>query len=216
MANKIWGLQSKQLPHIHVLAEAADTNELNLILASYRRQSYTNKSLLVVLEDSLNIAIPEDATVHVCIKETVKKKKIGDIVTNDFIAGFVCGDYYGPNYLLDTILATRYSSAPVIGKGSWHKKQADSVRLHNERQGYSYVKQLPLRSCIFLAKLQNADRLVHFLNQLSTEEMHHEKCLSIDEFNYCRNCTEKSCPAVDDLQHMNCGLPLAEILPVIM
>jgi hypothetical protein len=33
----------------------------------------------------------------------------------ELVAGMIAGDYYGPNYLMDMALATRYADAQLLG-----------------------------------------------------------------------------------------------------
>ncbi len=216
MASKIWGVSLPDLlPHVRVFAKACNKEEFDSILAAYQRQTYLNKSLFIMRDTPFNLVLPEDTAIYTAVREDINDEKIGDVTVGGFIAGFVSNDYYGENYLLDNILATRYSATPVIGKGAAYTKDISNIRLNNQENSYAYVEKLPLRACIISAKLLKKESVGNLLDSLLDENIAYDKCLSIDEFNYCKHCTEETCPDVDDLHHINCGKSLSEILAVL-
>ena len=71
----------------------------------------------------------EDARVHLLTSEQAKKMVVGEIDKKaELIAGMVAADYYGPNYLEDIALATRYTQAELIGKAARYTWEGGRIR----------------------------------------------------------------------------------------
>lgn len=213
LAETIWKVRPTSLAPILVVCYIKTVEEFAHILETYQRQRYNNTTLLIVspLADLL-AKQQSSSSIQFCTNETASQRKIGDFTTNGFISFWACDDYYGPNYLMDIILATRYSSAQVIGKGFWYKKVGNEIQAVGDKSRYCYMDKLPLRSCIIDITLISNTILADFIRQIPSREMQHTECLSIDEFNYCRDFIGTTCQTVDDLPQIDCGLSMNELL----
>lgn len=210
VAHKIWDIPCKrETSHVSVLASVNNCIELDLIMKSYQRQIYSQKSLFIIkatpfeippsfYRDSITFFTLEEASL-VCIKE---------IAAKGFVACFLHNDYYGSNYIVDIVLSTQYSSAAVIGKGAFYEHRNDEFILENSQKRFSYTKKLQLRCCLFSVKMFQDRDLAGFVERLATGYIEDPNCLSIDEFNYCQNYTDSCCEIVDDLYLENCGCRL--------
>ncbi|MFP3500656.1 hypothetical protein SB759_41245, partial [Pseudomonas sp. SIMBA_059] len=73
--------------------------------------------------------VSDDPRILVLKPAQLKKTSLGELVGNTpWVAGFVPGDYYGPNYLLDLALATRYSQAQVVGKAAHFTSEGQNAQ----------------------------------------------------------------------------------------
>jgi spore maturation protein CgeB len=104
-----------------------------------------------------------------------------------WIALFHPSDYYGPHYVLDLLLATNYTDAIVIGKGSFfHSTSSENKSLLTQPQ-LSYqegVSELFYRSSIFFNALQNnlTRELLDFPENTFSPTLKNYAC---DYFSYC-------------------------------
>ncbi len=207
------------LPHIAVVAHAANQVELDAVLACYRRQHYANTTLHVVTGEGL----VQDASVTGHRVRLIRREQIvGQTVRAclsdaDLIAPMVPEDYYGPNYLLDIALATRYSDAVVIGKGSHHVLVDGTIQLKHGQVAYRPITRIPARcASIRMEGVANAV-LIDWLDSLLYMHFESVHGLAIDEFNYCRHGADKEQQAlvsrrVDDLPNLNTGISIDELL----
>jgi hypothetical protein len=98
-------------------------------------------------------------------------------------------DYYGPNYLIDFALATRYSSAKIFGKATYFSANTVSIDSACDGESYSPMTIFPFRSSLISLEV--------FLNFIEKEglpklgfmgiEVEIGIGFSIDKFSYCQN-----------------------------
>ena len=217
----IQGMQPlKLLPSVLVTGVADDRNAFEALLSAYRRQRYPHRCLVVIVPnksvakgdlDNENIAILElPSSDHVLMAELINECQ--------FVAAMVSKDYYGPNYITDLALATRYTDASVVTKNAYYM-WSSSVGLELLNAGSQY--RLTSGKCEMRASLVRAGEVA----QIAVREWardHHDKgmpaskMLGIDEFNYCRNggshgFSIEQTDAVCDLMTLDWGLRLANL-----
>jgi glycosyltransferase involved in cell wall biosynthesis/spore maturation protein CgeB/SAM-dependent methyltransferase len=199
------------LPQVVVVAAASDRMSCMRTLAAYDRQVYSRKRLVLVSDD---IAVMRDAPrsdVEVLNTESAVGLDVSLAFADAFVACFSGDDYYGPHYLTDLALATRYSGAQAIGKPAHHCGREDGgTTLHGNGTQYSRVEALPLRASIVAASCLSGRTLDSFVGDCIDQDIVGLESLAIDEFNYCRQWTHDSCPAVDD-PVLNSGIKLAQL-----
>jgi FkbM family methyltransferase len=205
-------------PAIAVLAYAANQAELDRLLANVVRQTYAHCRVHVVLGQSFTPVPPTDERVRYLSHADAATLDIGVVAQGaDFVAGMVAQDYYGPNYLLDIALATKYSGGQVIGKNAHYAWDNGTVALQAAGTAYRPAPQFALRSAaVRLAYVAEANA-TSWLAVLPSSVLGTENGLAIDEFNYCRNVQDGAdrasvAAAVDDLQGLDTGVPITELL----
>lgn len=127
-----------------------------------------------------------------------------------WIACWSAHDHYGPNYLYDLVLATRYSDAPLIGKAAFFRKTA---ALQDQDLAYRPAVALARRRSILrIDALPPADH--PSLLEGDPDAVWHGPALAVDPYNYCEAPCDFATigPAVDDLAGIDMGLPMSEIL----
>jgi spore maturation protein CgeB/SAM-dependent methyltransferase len=118
---------------VTILAATNRPAHLDNLLANVRRQVHRRIELVVLLNSSAYdrdavaervarelpgieskvLAIDESRPLADCLNSGV------DVATGQWLAKFDDDDYYGPHYLSDLLLASRYTDARVIGKCSY-------------------------------------------------------------------------------------------------
>lgn len=177
------------LPEVTVIGVVRNAGEEAVIRAAFDRQTYAHKRLILTSE----LPSTEKLAAHVA----------------GFAAPFVAADYYGPSYLVDLALATRYWKGGV-GKVA-HHVWTGSVELVGDGKEYRPTASLRARASLVPPSILGDVTVAAFDADLI---FHHDDFLAIDEFSYCRDgAGHPVTSAVDDLE-LDHGLPLTELLTV--
>lgn len=208
------------LPAIAMLATADSQDELDAVLAHFRRQRYARRTMQVVLGRGF---VPSAATrtedgVDLVPADTVST--IGALAGQaDFVAGISARDYYGPHYLTDIALGTLYSQADLIGKGAHYVLRNGKAELESGDLAYRPAVRLAARSAAIRVARIASESAAAWLAALPHAELASENGLAVDEFNYCRE-GGAGAPAtmglvqeaVDDMQGLYTGIGIDELL----
>ncbi|WP_336056019.1 FkbM family methyltransferase [Nitratireductor sp. CH_MIT9313-5] len=174
------------MPHVAVVARADSGESLKAILENFGRQSYSNKKLVVVVDDQQLVDITPDANVQV-VKAADAELPVARFTGEaEWIAGLVAGDYYGPDYLTDLALATRYSQAKALGKVAHHRWAEGRVEVEQLEAEYAVAQSVPLRSALLHAERVAERPLATFSAGIGHEYLREGYVQAIDVFNYCR------------------------------
>ncbi|WP_339479673.1 glycosyltransferase family protein [Pseudomonas fluorescens] len=204
------------LPQVHVVASAANRTELQALVAHVQRQTYTHLRMSIVVGDALSATDEiDDPRVSLITAQEAGKKRLAEIaLTAPLLAGMLAVDYYGPNYLLDLVLATRYSQAKVTGKSAFYENGEHGIRLNNDRQQYRPAAKIAARSAIISTCLQADEQVGEWVVSLPQLEYVHDQIMGIDAFNYCRNAEglddAELRDTVDDLK-LHTGISIDEL-----
>lgn len=115
-------------------------------------------------------------------------------------------DWYGPNYLLDLALSWRYGDFRGAGKVSHFAGPEGTLVDGNERYRPA-AALIPRRALVRREALGDMT-----LAQLGADTpVEGEGLLGTDPFQYCRDWGADTCPAAEDLQITDQGLPLEKI-----
>lgn len=211
-------LEKAQLqPELVVAAYASSKERAERILSNFNRQQYKHKQLLLVITEQVELAeLPDD--VQLVTVDVMKNVQFSDLLPTDSWFGFmVADDYYGPNYLTDLALATRYSPAPAIGKIAHYRYvSADEIRLNNEKKAYRFQQKLEARNAIFRTDLFQSQNMYQWLRKAYQLEIELPQVLAIDPFNYCKAVPldidlASIRPVTDDAPGIASGMPYAEL-----
>ena len=207
------------LPHIAVIALATTQAELDSILMHYQQQRHAHRSLLVVVSNGLEslqpMATPGIRFVPAAeVNGQTLRTAVGEV---QWVATMVPQDYYGPNYLLDIALATRYSGADMIGKAAHFTWIDGATALQQPDAAYRPAKSLLARCAATRIQTVADVPLAEWLSGLSERQITTDNGLAIDEFNYCCDgaepaLRERVSASVDDLPGLNTGIDIDELL----
>ncbi|MBF8702680.1 glycosyltransferase family protein [Pseudomonas putida] len=206
--------KAQRLPEIVVIGEAQDREQFDLLRANLDRQTYSQVRMIVISDTYQSSIVGDDPRIQVLKPGQLKKTSLGELVGNaPWIAAFVPGDYYGPNYLLDLALATRYSRAQVVGKAAHFTCTGQSAELLSNEQAYRPTQTLNARRSLVASGIVANQQLRSWLKSLPTLQYTHEQGLAIDPFNYCENGAahpESISAKVNDLE-LNLGMTIDQL-----
>ncbi len=197
-----------RLPGIVVLAQVRSTAELESVLAAYDRQAYHRRSLRLVAPTGIHAEQARSRDDVRILTAEQQAGPIGSIVDGaDYLAVFAAGDYYGPAYLTDLALATRYSDADVIGKQAHYRVEATGAHVLVEGGAqYTHCEGIPARRSI--AKVATLSGRA--VSDVFDDEAHATRALAVDEFNYCSGHAGAGCDSADDL-HVESGIAIERL-----
>lgn len=202
------------LPSVAVLASAQTRAQFEQLLVCFSAQTLPNRTLHVLVADDVKVD-PALERVNVIRAGDAAGLTLAQIVGDAaWVAGMVVDDYYGPNYLLDLALASRYSQAMAFGKVEHFKGDCNGIQLQNQGRAYHKSTTLALRSALVRAEVMHTADLVAWLRELPTYSINEGRMLAVDRFNYCRNAADllpsTVAAHVDDLR-LDTGLSIHEL-----
>ena len=146
---------SARQPSVSVVIATCRPNNVKLAVENYMKQVYGEKELLLVLNNAVfdveSIETQTKDLHNVRIIQIDGSATLGESLnrgveeaSGDYFAKMDDDDYYGENYLLDMMLATNFSEAEILGKGTYfvHMEGGDVMALRNvapEHEYSSYV-----------------------------------------------------------------------------
>lgn len=212
------------LPRVLVVAQPKTKTQLDSIMRAFSQQTYEHAELDLFLPDNLCLLAHERRPfVHVRAAKDAMSLAVEALRARaDYVAVFDARDFYGPSYLLDLALATRYFGGSVIGKGTYHAwTEENEVALRSDTPPYQHAEALaPSRSILHVSSA----------GSLSVRDLLDEKTLcpetlgntgasllSVDEQSYCAGGAPHAedprlLAAVGDLRGVDLGLTIEEVL----
>ncbi|CAE6699408.1 Glycosyl transferase group 1 [Candidatus Nitrotoga fabula] len=211
----------KMLPRILVTAYAKNQIQFDALCASFNRQSHPFCRLIVVVPREFTPGyVSDDQRMQVLVANTIQNLRLEELTGSaELVAGMVPDDYYGPNYLLDLALATRYSSARGIGKVT-HYVWSASKGMNLAFPGCQYTataKSIPARCALLRPELVSNILLSDWVTTLYPRQIVATDLLAIDEFNYCKNggavnFGSEQAEAVNDLAGLDHGFSTQDMI----
>lgn len=194
-------------PHIIVIASVKTKQEKRSILESYFRQSYLNKTFLI-LQQFPDKEEHSGIMFFTHIDELIKtyRKIIKD--QKNYISFFDPCDYYAESYLMDLALATCYSKNEAFGKETFYAFHNNKLELKNEGNQYKEVSHLVAKRSLINSDLISQKWIENYFEDKNILFIS-KGCLSIDEFNYIENGSDLDCKirvSVDDLKLNDIGI----------
>lgn len=149
---------------------------MNNILENYQRQTYDKKALIIVLNNpDMDKSLWEEKAQqfsNVRIIQPTRHTSVGYCVNlavrnscYEYIANFDHDDYYGPEYIRDSVNAFKYTDAGLIGKKTHYVYYEESKTIALMLPGYDnkYVVNIDGSSIVFKKAIFNK---VHFIDRL--------------------------------------------------
>lgn len=186
--------QDVPLPTICLIAEAVNEAQLHALDVHLRRQNYPHVKLYVVITaDSIRPSDSAAPQLHLIDRTQLDTLTLGELANGaDLLGVMVAADYYGPNYLLDLALATRYSKAQVIGKMAHHAADERGIHLKHQGREYQYCASGMAARRALIKTACVAEQPIHdWLGRLPTLTFTHVQALATDAFNYCENAADR-------------------------
>ncbi len=188
-------------PKVTVVATPRDQGELEAVLESYRSQRYEPKSLLLMVESTLEVPPVKNSMV-------IRPGEASQDLDLGHVAYFCAEDSYGPNYLVDLALGAWWSGAQAVGKSSYFSGRQAEER--GAGQEYHFVPYLEWRAAL-VDVISSGLTLRDVLASIQVGIVDMPVCLSLDRFNYCRD-HQGVCYSGEDLPIVDQGIPFDDMV----
>lgn len=208
------------LPSFRVMGRASNVEELRALVAHVGRQRGVEVALSVLLCRGLSLrdarVAVAGATVAVDFlsRGALRRESLASLAQGaGWISGMLADDYYGPSYLLDCALATRYSAARVVGKQAHHIWKESGCTLVDSGAAYQSCDGLPARRAVIHHDAVSSIPAARWFEQLAVWRYEHPTQLAIDAYSYCAEGGQAAgqvSPLVDDLA-LDSGMTLHEL-----
>jgi spore maturation protein CgeB/glycosyltransferase involved in cell wall biosynthesis len=190
VAKKVLGWRGRDaLPVMVVVAPVGSREEYRWVIENYQAQRHAEKRLIVILKECVTDDLPtaaDDSTISVFPSRQAAETRIDACAGQDeWLAPMSVDDYYGPNYLLDLAIATRYGNTRVIGKRERYQWTGKGISLLDSGLAYRPETSLYSRASVTQAgSLPGGQTLLPWIErQLAGNET--PTGLAIDAFSYC-------------------------------
>ncbi|MDC7713711.1 DUF3880 domain-containing protein [Vogesella sp. LYT5W] len=181
------------LPAICVTGYARTIGECGTLMQHFTRQTYDKKRLVIVTTNGLDTTglEPQD-NVTLLSASDAEQIRLRDTCGGAWLSVMVVEDYYGPHYLTDIIIATRYTDAQVIGKGALYKLKDGNLQLNHGECIYQEMSSLPARCSLAFGPQIPENNLREWITSLYTYHYENARAFSVDEFSYCMNGADEA------------------------
>jgi len=200
-----------QWPPVTMIAFVRNQHDYERVSGSFARQNYPNKRLVLICGEGYQPDTPGEGVVLYSEQEA-RQLNFRDVVQDGFVSLLVPEDWYGPNYLIDLVLAVRYSDAKVIGKGAYFCNVSGQVQLRNANLQYQWIDAVQVRRAIAAVEVLADESLYDWARNAGSRQFSRTRILSVDEFNYCEDGVDLREPLLGDLDHIDTGIPLERLL----
>lgn len=202
----------RKLPEITILCRAADDIQARRLLTQFAGQTLDGIRMVMQVTKDFNRSSDEAVGKNITLITPGIEWKLDHLALSEgsWIACWDARDHYGPNYLYDLAMATRYCNADVIGKAAHYRGE---LVLVDTDMVYSPISNLARRRAIIRANEIGWQSLAELLDEIGGG-IWQGKALAVDPFNYCADVEDFTTVAkrVDDLPDIDTGLSLARIL----
>jgi spore maturation protein CgeB len=214
----VFGTPEKKqtLPSVCVVASVTSLAQLQnlqqMLLAQDDEVDW--RAVMIVADGADKAAMQQemkDERISCVLQTQVQQAGVAELLGDAlWVAGWHADDYYGPNFLLDLLLGTRYCDSPVLGKAArfiaadsgptWINLEAvyrPMAHVHARCAVIKTERILAMSVCEWLALVASGQPLPEVLA---------EGAMALDAFSYCQNAWLLGLPqaevsaVVDDLE----------------
>lgn len=207
--------EASRMPVVEVFSLVSGHAELTAVREAALRQVGVKVILRVYTKDDSWVASCRPETdVSVGLLVDLQAHTLDSLVDGTNLAAvMVPADYYGENYLQDLALAGRYSSAVIVGKGSFFDAGNDGLEMECPSKPYTATSMLPIRSSLVLQPSAMGLRPVDWLLTAERGVYKQDLLLGMEVFDYCRNGGDLAAAdkAAVDSGFPDVGLKLSEL-----
>ncbi|WP_090143180.1 glycosyltransferase [Limnohabitans sp. DM1] len=227
--------QKQTLPNVCVVVAVTTLAELQRIQQMLLAQEGVDWRAVLVLADGSEMNAMQSALTDErisCMPQALAEQDLAIVLAGaQWAAGWHANDYYGPNYLLDLLLGTRYCDAPVLGKAAMFCADASGPKWVKQEAVYRPMAHVQARCAVLKAERLAAVSVAEWLGLVASPQPLPEGmaagAIALDAFSYCQDAWRHGLPqaevsaVVDDLE-LNKGHSIdelyakAEAMPVHM
>ena len=167
-------------PRVALLAEPENEGAAQRLIAVLERQTWVHARLVLV-----GVPLGADHPRVVCVSD--RAAALSSLADFDYVAPICAADYYGPDYLTDLVLATRFALGDGVTKASFYAADnAGNIALLEDGTAYRSVSRAALRRSLLRQALLLA-WTESPASRIEDSAVMSNSLLAVDEFGYCQN-----------------------------
>lgn len=200
------------LPPVLVLLAVNGKDEFTRFIDLISAQTFVNwNAIFLVHSDTLIAELDSsalEARIQVVLASSLDETTITVLSKEaSWIAMMNPSDYYGPNYLLDLVLATRYSKSSAFGKKQFFEVASVELALQGAEGAYRPMATMDIRSSLISMEHFFGLSISQLFSKDAISSIEVSDGMSLDYLGYCRNVfnqkvvsVEMVSATVDDLE----------------
>ena len=204
-------VDKRRRPSVCVVAVVKNKTQYKEVLIKFNKQEYTNKKLFIIFEGKEGFSVTPQTTIY--SSSDGYERFINDILGFEYVAFFHTSDYYGPDYLTDMILATKFSKGHAVTKSTYYQSSKDKLSLYKDGDQYRWVNTAEYRNSVIPKSVLEEVLDSSFAPKLFSTKVP-ITALSVDEFNYGRGTgspTKKQEKIINGYINVSLGTPLEKV-----
>jgi hypothetical protein len=190
------------LPDICILVNTGYCERPELFAKKIAAQTYAPKAVVLLSEHNVDRAYADELSgllgavkVHTFeYYQNQLNNVIHDAVHCDYYAIWDSKDAYGPEYLRDYALATRYCSNNSFGKGNYYRCDNNQVTEENAGEHHRFTYRVPVSTLMIPWKKLSSFNFLLLTVKNSFYESFVPDVLSLDSLNFVKNMNENGEP----------------------
>lgn len=196
--SKIWNKTLDPDPLIAIYAKVENETDADIVISQFNSQLWKNKKLYICAPQSLEKFIQEKG--GACRQDEEHCRAEMAKAGAALIGVMSSKNFYGPHYLTDLALASRYAPYKCFGKAARYIYKNDNLKLANDGSQYKSVEGLSVDST-----LCKSEYAYEFWDALKNSQ--YLDGLALDEFNFIENGTG----ADEELRDTVLDMPIADM-----
>jgi len=186
------------------LAPVENAGQALRVIRMVAAQQQVRATLLLVAASPI-AGLPEGCRV-------VSREELARTACATPVAGIWHGDWYGPRYLADLMLAQAYTGGDGVGKAAYWSVRDGIPALLDDGARYQPCEQLGARRALVFARSARCQDLTRLCDLVGTDGLLEGAFHGLDEFNYCAGAEQAPADATDGYETLDAGLSLADFL----
>jgi hypothetical protein len=195
------------LPNVVVIFSVQSISEFDSIFNLLLNQSFEDwKAICLVNTEELLLKLsssPHTSRFKVVLKSKFNRETFVKLSWSArWFSLLNISDYYGPNYLIDLVLATGYSNASAFGKNQFFEVVNGECTLQNSGTAYRAMTFMDIRSSLFSVDLLSE---LNFPLLFSNDLMPYIEVkdgMSLDYLSYCRNVFNQNIISIEKISRI--------------
>lgn len=186
------------------LAPVDDAGQARRVIGMVAAQQQVRATLLLVAASPI-ADLPDGCRV-------VSREELARMACTTPVAGIWHGDWYGPRYLTDLMLAQAYADGDGVGKAAYWSIRDGVPALLDDGARYRACAQLGARRTLLFGGSARRQDLARLCDLVGADGRLEGAFHGLDEFNYCAEAEQAPADATDGCETLDTGLSLAGFL----
>ncbi|MCQ2000379.1 glycosyltransferase [Arthrobacter zhaoxinii] len=207
IASRIWvDPPTREAPKVGVVVGVKESTEIDLAIAQFHNQTWTNKELIVLIDpDNNSIELPPQAEGIRYLLKPEGNLELPALTDAPLVSVWNTAASYGPNFLQDAVRAFEFGDVDCVSRVP---VEGDPLGLLN---AYAGVDSSPAMSSVWRTEAMPVVRYAQGTQAPFDVRISGLRIITLPSFDYASPCQRLADTSTWDLE-INMGLPLSNLL----